>query len=78
SSPPRGATVRVAVTLNGQNYSLRMAQFTYYPTPEIFSVSPDRGPTSGGTMVTVSGANLTSAGTYPGFTEGSLLCRFGG
>lgn len=78
SSPPRGATVRVAVTLNGQNYSLRMAQFTYYPTPEIFSVSPDRGPTSGGTMVTISGANLTSAGTYPGFTEGSLLCRFGG
>ncbi|CAM9659624.1 unnamed protein product, partial [Ectocarpus sp. 13 AM-2016] len=63
SSPPRGATVRVAVTLNGQNYSLRMAQFTYYPTPEIFSVSPDRGPTSGGTMVTVAGANLTSAGT---------------
>ncbi|CAM9157522.1 unnamed protein product, partial [Ectocarpus fasciculatus] len=58
-----GATVRVAVTLNGQDYSLRMAQFTYYPTPKIFSVSPDRGPTSGGTMVTVSGANLASAGT---------------
>lgn len=78
SSASRGATVRVAVTLNGQNYSLRMAQFTYYPTPNIFSVTPDLGPTSGGTMVTVSGANLTSAGTYPGFTEGSLLCRFGG
>lgn len=29
-------------------------------------------------MVTVTGANLTSAGTYPGFTDGSLLCRFGG
>lgn len=72
------ATVRVAVTLNRQDYGLRMAQFVYYPTPEVLSVSPDRGPTSGGTMVTVSGKNLTSAGAYPGFTNGSLLCRFGG
>ena len=73
-----GATVRVAVTLNGQDYGLRMAQFVYYPSPKVLSISPDRGPTSGGTMVTVSGGNLTSAGAYPGFTEGSLLCRFGG
>lgn len=29
-------------------------------------------------MVTVSGANLTSAGDYPGFIDGNLLCRFGG
>ncbi len=71
-------TVRVAVTLNRQDYGLRMAQFVYYPTPEVLSVSPDRGPTSGGTMVTVSGKNLTSSGAYPGFTNGSLLCRFGG
>lgn len=28
--------------------------------------------------MTVSGANLTTAGAYPGFTSGSLLCRFGG
>lgn len=73
-----GATVRVAVTLNGQDYGLRMAQFVYYPSPEILAISPNRGPTSGGTMVTVSGKHLTSAGTYPGFTDGSLLCRFGG
>lgn len=78
SSETGGATVRVAVTLNGQDYGLRMAQFVYYPSPEVLSISPDRGPTSGGTMVTVSGGNLTSAGAYPGFTEGSLLCRFGG
>ena len=78
SSAAGGATVRVAVTLNRQDYGLRMAQFVYYPTPEVLSVSPDRGPTSGGTMVTVSGGNLTSAGAYPGFTNGNLLCRFGG
>lgn len=78
SSSAGEATVRVAVTLNGQDYGLRMAQFVYYPAPKVFSVSPDRGPSSGGTMVKVSGANLTSAGTYPGFTNGSLLCRFGG
>lgn len=73
-----GATVRVAVTLNGQDHGLRMAQFVYYPPPKVLSISPDRGPTSGGTVVTVSGGNLTSAGAYLGFMEGSLLCRFGG
>lgn len=30
-----GCTVRVAVTLNGQDYGLKMAQFTYYPTPKV-------------------------------------------
>lgn len=78
TSTALGTTVRVAVTLNGQDYGLRMAQFIYYPTPKILSISPDRGPVSGGTMVTVAGANLTAAGAYPGFTDGSLLCRFGG
>lgn len=78
SSIGLGATVRVAVTLNGQDYGLRMAQFIYYPTPKIFSISPDRGPILGGTMVTVAGENLAAAGAYPGFTDGSLLCRFGG
>lgn len=48
-SPPRtllsdlsddsdGVTVRVAVTLNGLDYGLRMAQFTYYPTPKVSAV----------------------------------------
>lgn len=78
SSSAGGAVVRVAVTLNGQDYCLRMAQYVYYPSPKVFSVSPDRGPSSGGTMVKVSGVNLTSAGGYPGFANGSLLCRFGG
>lgn len=78
TSVATGATVRVAVTLNGQDYGLRMAQFIYYPTPKILSVSPDRGPITGGTMVIVTGENLTAAGSYPGFTDGSLLCRFGG
>lgn len=31
----RSETVRVAVTLNGQNYGLEMAQYTYYPTPQV-------------------------------------------
>lgn len=29
-------TVRVAITLNGQDYGLKMAQFTYYPTPQVY------------------------------------------
>lgn len=32
-----GVTVRVAVTLNGQDHGLKMAQFTYYPTPKVRS-----------------------------------------
>lgn len=47
-SPPRpfaglsddsgAVTVRVAVTLNGLDYGLRMAQFTYYSTPKVSAV----------------------------------------
>lgn len=33
-----GGTVRVAATLNGQDYGLKMAEFTYYPTPEVNAV----------------------------------------
>lgn len=29
-------------------------------------------------MLTVSGTNFTSAVSYPGITDGDLLCRFGG
>lgn len=34
-APSAGGTVRIAVTLNGQDYGLKMAQFTYYPTPKV-------------------------------------------
>ena len=34
-APSTGGTVRIAVTLNGQDYGLKMAQFTYYPTPKV-------------------------------------------
>lgn len=45
---------------------------------QLYYITPDRGPSTGGTIVTVYGANLTSASEYPGFKNGSLLCRFGG
>lgn len=31
-----GETVHVAITLNGQDYGLKMAQFTYYLTPKVW------------------------------------------
>ena len=34
-APSTMGTVRIAVTLNGQDYGLKMAQFTYYPTPQV-------------------------------------------
>lgn len=45
---------------------------------QVYAITPDRGPTTGGTRVTLSGANLTSVGTLGGGVHGSLLCRFGG
>jgi hypothetical protein len=36
-------------------------QFTYIAAPRVTSISPSRGPTSGGTTVTITGSNLSGA-----------------
>lgn len=51
----------------------------YWPNGvQVYSVSPDRGPTTGGTVVTVSGVNISSAATHRASSDGGILCRFGG
>jgi LPXTG-site transpeptidase (sortase) family protein len=54
-------TVDVAVTTVGGTGTMTNA-YTFVPPPTIVSVSPNRGPVAGGTVVTISGANLTGAG----------------
>jgi len=54
--------VTVTVTVNGQSGSLTNG-FTYVSAPTVSSVSPGSGPTSGGTAVTITGANFASGAT---------------
>jgi hypothetical protein len=60
TSPAHAAgAVNVVVTTPGGNDSV---VFTYQtPAPTITSISPNTGPTTGGTVVTITGANLTGA-----------------
>ena len=50
----------IGVTTIGGTYTLP-AGYTYIPAPSITSVSPDKGPTVGGTTVTIHGSHFTDA-----------------
>jgi IPT/TIG domain-containing protein/FG-GAP repeat protein len=69
-APPESAgLVDITVTTVGGNSPTGSAdQYTYLPPPipAVGAVSPSSGPTTGGTVVTISGANFTGA-TVVGF-----------
>ena len=54
-----GGPVTVTVTFNGRSGSLANG-FTYTAVPAVSSVSPNGGPTGGGTAVTITGANFAA------------------
>jgi hypothetical protein len=54
-----GGAVTVTVTFNGRSGSLANG-FTYTAVPAVSSVSPNGGPTGGGTAVTITGANFAA------------------
>ncbi|WP_350347468.1 IPT/TIG domain-containing protein [Agromyces sp. G08B096] len=59
-TPPHAAgVVDVVVTTPGG--SSEPLPFTYVPAPVLTSLTPDEGPTAGGTIVTVEGTNLGGA-----------------
>ena len=61
-SPPGNGIVDVTVTVNGLTSLTNGGdQFTYLATPSVSGLSPSSGPLSGGTLVTISGANLSAA-----------------
>lgn len=66
TTPPGSAgTVAVQITTNGQTVTLNGA-FTYQAssqTPSLSDVSPSSGPTSGGTVITLTGSNFVSGAT---------------
>lgn len=62
TAPAGSGTVDVTVTTPGGTSATSTAdQFTYVPAPTITSVGPAVGPTSGGTTVNITGANLSGA-----------------
>ena len=47
-------------TLGGTSAAIAADQFTYAPLPTIISLTPSSGPVAGGTIVTITGTNLTN------------------
>ena len=64
ATTPAGSAgaVTVTVTVNGQSGSLANG-FSYSLLPTVSSVSPNSGPTGGGTAVTITGANFAAGAT---------------
>ena len=58
-----GGTVTVTVTNPGGLIGSLANGFTYIGTPTVTSVSPNNGPTGGGTAVTITGTNFVSGAT---------------
>jgi hypothetical protein len=63
SSPAEGAgTVDVTViTIGGTSATSGADQFTYVAAPTVTNISPNTGPTGGGTSVTITGTGFTGA-----------------
>jgi hypothetical protein len=62
SSPKGSGTVDVTVTtLGGTSAKTTADRFTYIPRPTVARLTPNKGPTAGGTPVTITGANLAGA-----------------
>ena len=64
ATTPAGSAgaVTVTVTVSGQSGSLTNG-FTYVVPPTVSSVSPNSGPTAGGTAVTITGTNFAAGAT---------------
>ena len=71
STPPSStvSSVSLAVTVNGVDYSMSGAMFDYHKDSTVESVHPWKGPSTGGTIVLVSGENFVESE--------DLRCRFG-
>ena len=73
----------LAVSVNGRDFSSRATDdggfpvtFSYGARVEVYGLAPDHGPSLGGTLVTVRGANFVPDVWEPG-REFAFSCRFG-
>lgn len=71
-SPPHNVSTQVVrIAANGQQYSPVGAEFFYYESNSVLSVSPSSGSSSGGTIITLVGAHFRS------FVEHPIQCKVG-
>jgi len=63
TSPAGSGVVAVTVTSPGGQSGSLAGGFTYISPPTVSSVSPNLGPASGGTAVTITGTNFTAGAT---------------
>jgi hypothetical protein len=61
----------LTLSLNGQQYLESAANFSFYESNQVLSLSPSVGSSVGGTIVTVTGTHFRS------FPEHAIRCRFG-
>lgn len=72
STPPGAAAAAVDVVVSNANgSSTAPAAFTYFVAPTLTALAPQRGPSAGGTAVTLSGSGFLAAG------HGATVVRFG-
>jgi len=70
-------TVDVTVTTPGGTSATSPAdQFTYLGVPTVISLSPSSGPSSGGTLVTITGNNFIDLGSQPVLFGSSAATSF--
>ena len=73
----RSGTVKLEVTLNGQDFVDAGLTFTYYEPPPLLGLSPALGPVAGNTLVQLQGeAPLHNGSLYPAWSA-EYICRFG-
>ena len=65
-------TVAFSVTLNGQNFDAVDGGFSFYTQPNVTAIAPLRGPTGGGTLITLA----LDATVHPAMLP-SASCRVG-
>ena len=71
-APAGTGTVDVTVSTPGGTSAAGAAdQFSYVPLPTVAKVSPNKGPTGGGTSVTITGTNFTTNATVDFGTTGA-------
>ena len=63
TAPPGHGPVHIVVTVGTQSSPATGTDLFYYSNPEVTSITPNAGPTAGGTVVTINGTNFTTNAT---------------
>lgn len=77
TAPAGSGTVNVRVTtVGGTSAVAPAAQYTYVPAPTVTVVSPNQGPTAGGTSVIITGTNFLAVSASGGVRFGAATATY--